>query len=181
MTRRHSVNLLPDEHAERAEHAQCGYHKTHNAAFVNGHLEETVLPDFATEIDLKNGWHDTEDAAEGLRLEQFAEAGEALNRLLAWLVSGKRTTLETIGRRCVALCQAVAPQHLGNVATRQLGEQFKCTAQGVSKYSAQIFDLANGHFVSRNCRPADERKSWAQAHIGKTSRPYGTPKKRQQS
>lgn len=162
--------LLADEHAERNEHIQHGYHKTHMAGFVNGHLEETCLPDFAAEIDLKNGWHEESDEQIAKDAERFEDLARQLGDLMRWFSESK--TIESAGRKALALVYAVAPHHFGGRSLRQLAKDLNTTAQSISKHSA-VVSMISGGMETPTLRGREDRVRAAAAHVGKTSRPHG--------
>ena len=137
----HATNEASDVHPNK------GFHRQYEHVFEDGQLVRTVLPDFARDIDLRNGWNEPGDTP-----DDFEAAGESLKKLVRWMIQAdtdRPRHLSSIGRRCVALAFVVLGGECGgswttmNAAAKELG----CTRQSLSKYNAELSELAHGRFA----------------------------------
>ena len=142
----HATNEASDVHPNK------GFHRQYEHVFEDGQLVRTVLPDFARDIDLRNGWNEPGERLEG---GGFEAAGESLKKLILWIIQSDQTRprkLSSIARRAVSLAFAICPGECGETwptmlaAARELG----CTRQSLSKYNAELSELAHGKFQRAN-------------------------------
>lgn len=135
----HQQNESSDIHSDK------GRHRTYENAFENGELVQTVLPDFALQADLLNGWLEKED----LPGDGFAAAASVLKRLLLWQIQSdadRPRHLSSIARRTIALAFAICPDQIPWQSLQQCADEFHATKQSFGKYSKEILELANGNF-----------------------------------
>ena len=142
----HATNESADIHTDR------GRHKQYEHCFEDGQLVRTVLPDFARDIDLRNGWKEPGEQPEG---DGFEAAGCALKKLVRWMIQAdtdRPRHLSSIGRRCVALAFVVLGGECGGTWTTMnaAAKELRCTRQSLSKYNAELSELAHGKFQRAN-------------------------------
>jgi hypothetical protein len=158
----HQSNESSDIHSDK------GRHRTYENAFENGELVQTVLPDFALQADLLNGWLEAED----LPGESFAAAAGVLKRLLLWQIQSdadRPRHLSSIARRTIALAFAICPDQIPWQSLQECADEFHATKQSFGKYSKEILQLANGNFqrsgmfrgtAHRQARAETSRRQW---------------------
>ncbi len=140
----HAKNEDSDHHADR------GKHKVYSHVFENGERVGTYLPDFARDIDLRNGWNEPADTP-----DDFEAAGESLKKLILWIIQSDQTRprkLSSIARRAVSLAFAICPGECGETWPTMLAaaRELRCTRQSLSKYNAELSRLAHGRFHRAN-------------------------------
>ena len=149
-------------------HHDKGFHREYSLGWENGELCQTILPQIQSEVDFLNGWHEPSD----LRSDRYGDAGEALGRMLDYLlgIEPAQATLTSIGIRAVALLFATRPGKLPWRGMKEAAHHFGITKQAISRRNAEIFALANGHYERggsfagasrRAASSAGSRRSWA--------------------
>ena len=142
----HTANETADVHSDK------GKHRHYNGiVFENGALVESTTPDFPSQVDALNDWREPGEQLE----DGFEAAGATLKKLIRWLVqydSDRPRHLQSIGRRCVALAFVVLGGECGGSWTTMnaAAKELRCTRQSLSKYNAELSELARGRFQRAN-------------------------------
>ena len=158
----HESQEVSDLHRDR------GFHPDRSFGFDGDQPCQTILPHIEAEVDFLNGWTEPSD----LRFDRYGDAGEALGRMLDYLlgIEPAQATLTSIGIRAVALLFATRPGKLPWRGMKEAAHHFGITKQAISRRNAEIFALANGHYERggsfagasrRAASSAGSRRSWA--------------------
>jgi hypothetical protein len=135
-----------------------------------GKTTSVFEPDFAREIDERNGWKEPGTLTESERDEAISEASGIFSAVLShcWLdCNGKLRKPDAALRRFCALSMLVKPDLFAGASYNSMGARIDCTKAALSKLAIEFSDKFGLHFrrsrrdSARRTFKRVSRQTWA--------------------